>query len=499
MIEQSDIIYFLFTDRFYNGCFLNDYNLNPEDPQGYHGGDFEGIIKKLPYLKTLGVTAIWITPVYQNIEYTQDPKFRYRSYHGYWPLDFDKVDRHLYTPGTSIPDGDMRHLRVLSDELHKNGLKLVLDMVINHTGYEHHWVHERPDWFHPPGYTDDIRRYLFGLPDLDLSNPDVIDYFIHNIINWVKIGKIDGIRMDAVKHIDKPFWYHLKASLRGACPGVSIFGEAFDYNIEGVSQYQNFFDFDSMIDFPLKNIMYEDFVNEEPFTKIARPRLSDDESPGILDLDICYNNPYKLITFLDNHDSVRFMTSLLNKYGYEGDGRKTAIETYKEAFTFLFTCRGIPQLFYGDEIGLEGGIDPDNRRDMPWEIFKNNKPDKKKAPESRDIYEHIQKLIALRKENSALRHGTFLTLWVNHSIIVFLRCIEDSIVVCAFNNGRDGMEKPVVVPYWKNVNIPKRIRNIMASRETVRSSLDTGNVIVFDDEGFTMELGGKQGDIFVVS
>lgn len=498
MINQRDVIYFLFTDRFKDGDPKNDFDVDPSDPTAFHGGDFAGIIEKIPYLKNLGVTAVWITPVYQNIEDTKDPRFRNRAYHGYWPLDFNQVDRHLYSADPKIPDGDMRHLQKLARELHKNDLKLVLDMVVNHTGYEHPWQKERPDWFHPPGYEDDVRRYLFGLPDLNFSNPDVIDYFIDNIIDWVNIGEIDGIRMDAVKHIDKPFWYHLKANLRGACPQISIFGEAFDYDPNLVSHYTNYFDFDSMLDFPLKNAMYEVFAGEAPFYRIARPRLSDNETPGILDMDFKYNNPYRLITFLDNHDMPRFFTVLADHFGRDEEGLALATETYKMAFMFLLVCRGVPQLFYGDEIGMEGWNDPDNRRDMPWSVFKGNKPDAKKSARAKSIFDHLKRVIEVRQANPALQYGSVLTLWVDEYLMVFVRYIEDNVLVCAFNNGRSPMEEAIQVPYGRNANIPLRVRRIMSQKGKIHSELNNSS-LEFSKDHFTLRLDGKQGDIFKIN
>ncbi|MFP4497036.1 MAG: alpha-amylase family glycosyl hydrolase [Vulcanimicrobiota bacterium] len=499
MIDQNDIIYFVFTDRFRNGDPDNDYFVNPDDPQAYHGGDFAGIEDKIPYLKNLGVTAVWITPVYQNIKETRNEKFRHRAYHGYWPLDFEKVDRHLYSQDPDIPDGSMKHLKKLSDALHKKGIKLVLDMVVNHVGYEHPWTDEKPDWFHSEGHNDDIRKYLYGLPDLDLSNPDVIDYFIQNIIEWYKEGNIDGIRMDAVKHVDKTFWYHLKASLRGACPGVQIFGEAFYYNPEKVSLFQNFFDFDSMLDFPMKNALHEVFVNEESFFKIARPRISDFEQSGVLDQDLKYNNPYRLITFLNNHDVPRFITDLLNKFGHSGQGRKTAVKTYKMAYTFLLTCRGIPQIYYGDEIGLEGGENPDNRRDMPWDLFSGHSPDKNKVPEKYEIFQHVKNIIDTRKKNQALRFGTLITLWVDENLMIHLRFIYNNIVISAFHNGREPMKDYKSIPVEKNSHIPSRIKNILKSKKKASSICNQNNYIYFSGGEFKIKLDDKDSQVYIIN
>ena len=144
VITQSDIVYFLLTDRFCDGDPENNIDVNLGNPLAYHGGDFKGIIKKIPYLKNLGVTAIWITPVYVNIHLPEEDSW---GYHGYWTLNFEKVDQHLYSPSTETPEDSKKYIRELVDTLHNNRMKRILDIVVNHTGYNH------------PGQKDDPKHH----------------------------------------------------------------------------------------------------------------------------------------------------------------------------------------------------------------------------------------------------------------------------------------------------------------------------------------------------
>ncbi len=189
MIGQEDIIYFVLTDRFCDDGSQKNYEVNKQKPNAYHGGNFAGLITKIPYLKNLGVTAVWITPVYLNIH--EGPNGA-ESYHGYWSLDFEKVDNRLYNTKRDLPEGSKQYLKELADALHQNNLKLVLDMVVNHTGYNHPGLRGdlstpiRPYWFNPQGDPSPEKMWLFGLPDLNQSNPEVADYFVNTIIDWIE-------------------------------------------------------------------------------------------------------------------------------------------------------------------------------------------------------------------------------------------------------------------------------------------------------------------------
>ena len=191
-INSSDLIYFLMTDRFSNGDPTNDQNVRPADPQAYHGGDFQGIINKLDYIKDLGFTTIWISPVVQN---------QVGGYHGYWATDFYKTNEHF---------GSMAELRSLVDQAHAKGIKVIVDLVVNHTGQLHPWVGEAQyqNWFHPrkniANYSDQREvenGWLASLPDLNQENPEVKQYLINMAKWWIEETGIDGYRLDTVKHV----------------------------------------------------------------------------------------------------------------------------------------------------------------------------------------------------------------------------------------------------------------------------------------------------------
>src|SRR5512133_95230 len=221
-ISQQDIIYFLITDRFYgipNPAFPT---VDKKDPLAWHGGNFDGIKEKIPYLKKLGITALWITPVYLQVS---RPEHDAQPYHGYWTLDFNKVDPHLYID-KGYEHGSRKYLKDLADELHRNGIKIILDVVVNHAGYDHPGhtgIGENPTpirqgWFNSDSLSVNenlIKGELSGLPDFNLDNTDVIDYHIQSLLGWISEAGIDGIRMDTAKHVERGFWNYFKTQLRG--------------------------------------------------------------------------------------------------------------------------------------------------------------------------------------------------------------------------------------------------------------------------------------------
>ncbi|MBU0764307.1 MAG: hypothetical protein KJ607_05685 [Bacteroidetes bacterium] len=375
-ITQQDIIYFIVTDRFYaKGKSVSVAGLDRNDPQAYHGGNFNGIIEKIPYLKNLGITTLWITPVYLQIE----KRVRNRwPYHGYWTLDFNKMDPHLYT-GKKHEPGSKKYLKELTDVLHENGIKLMFDVVVNHAGYNHPGQTDaqnnptpiRSDWFNPRGLKceeDVIKGELEGLPDFNLDRIDVIDYHIQSLISWIKECGIDGIRMDTAKHVEKSFWNYFKTQIHGNFPEVTLVGEVYTYYIEELTNYQKYWGFDSLFDFPAQGAIYKCFIEGSGMTELESPFNC---GTGLLEKDTRYSNHNRLISMVDNHDMPRrFMSTILDTYNRDYE---KAVLTANLSLTFLFTARGIPQIYYGTEIGMEGYFDPDNRKDFPWhKIDKNN-------------------------------------------------------------------------------------------------------------------------------
>lgn len=239
--SNKDIIYFIMTDRFFNGDKSNDYNADKNNPRAFHGGDFKGITQKLDYIKSIGATAVWITPVVENED---------NGYHGYWAKDFYKTDPHL---------GTITDLKNLVKEAHKRNIKVIIDYVVNHTGYNTPWLTDgkHEGWFHPKkdilNY-DDINEcengWLLGLPDLNQENPQVKKYLIDNALWWIKETKIDGMRLDTVKHVPKSFWIDFSKEIKSKYPAFYLLGEVWSGNPVFLEEYKKC-GIDGLIDYPL--------------------------------------------------------------------------------------------------------------------------------------------------------------------------------------------------------------------------------------------------------
>lgn len=497
---QKDIIYFLLTDRFYNSDWENNTILSEGilgSPNRYHGGNFSGIAQKIPYLVHLGVTALWITPVYLSIgSYLgQD------GYHGYWALDFEKVDPHL----TSSRNG-REELAGLVEQLHSNGIKVILDMVVNHTGYhtpeyrKHstlpiHWFKKQEEW------------NLFGLPKLDHQQADVRDYFVNNIIDWIESTGIDAIRMDSVPHVDNEFWYYFKSYVKGKYRHIFFLGEDLDFDEDVIAEYQRKHDFDSLFDFPLRRNIIDVLIRNEDFKPprdrlgmmaIASPRLENAAGQhGVLDADTKYNNANRLVTLLDNHDlEKRVMSWALE---FSGSDSANAIKLMKYVISFQFTTRGIPQIYYGTELGAEGDQRKDGdsaiRGNMEWfKVDSKTLEPYPNYPEAASIYEHLRKLIRLRRENEALCFGYLFTLFSDFNYYVYLREFRGNTFAIALNNSW----KPGVirVDLAGNANIPGRIKQNLRTRQCLRNVFDPGQDVRYSNGYLSFELAGKTAGIF---
>ena len=243
--SSSDAMYLIMTDRFANGDSNNDEPGNQRSlPRGWHGGDFAGIEQHIDYLKSLGITTLWTTPIVSNGAMPE-------SYHGYAATDLYSTDVHF---------GTLQQYRQLSDALHAKGIKLVIDLVPNHLGLQHPWVLDppAPDWFHgtvhdhhkvktnflnlvdqhaPPDDWRDITNGWFtdAMPDLNQENPQVSRYLIQNALWWIETANLDGIRLDTFPYVSRAFWHDFHAALHQAYPHLTTVGEVFDGNAEVTS------------------------------------------------------------------------------------------------------------------------------------------------------------------------------------------------------------------------------------------------------------------------
>lgn len=409
---QNEVLYFIVTDRFANGNRRNDRDVEPANPTGYHGGDLDGVIGKLDYLKDLGVTTLWLTPWVDNDDQVLavDGK-RLWGYHGYWPKDLKQVDEHL---------GDLATVRRLVNEAHRRGLQVMQDYVVNHTGYQHPWGKARKDpaspyhgWFHQFG---DIRNWddpwqmvhgdLHGLPDWRHANPETARYLIDDAKWWVQQTGVDGLRLDAVKHVDRDFWRRFNREVRTVKPDLMLLGEVLHGDVGVCADYMRD-GFDSLFDFPLYYGITDVFARGQSARRLAGLLAQDDKYPA---------NSF-LTNFIDNHDVPRFLS-------VAGD---RGVERLQAALSFIFTIRGMPSLYYGTEAGLKGGDDPYNRPDMDWQ-----------RGEPR-LKGHIQRLAEIRRRLSPLRQGRQLEMWQDDQVFAFSRLEGTQEVIVIHNTS----EQPI--------------------------------------------------------
>lgn len=468
--STDDVIYLLMPDRFANGDTSNDDPvasrglLDRAKPRDYHGGDFQGVIDHLPYLRELGATALWLTPWYDNVNHfnTQEKYTagNQRSaagipstdYHGYGAVDFYAVEEHF---------GDLAKLQELVKTSQASGFKIIQDQVANHTGPYHPWVKAppTPTWFNgtadqhldnswqtwtiatPNPPADKLKSTLEGwfiniLPDLNQNDPEVATYLIQNSLWWVGMTGLDAIRQDTLPYVPRGYWSQWTTAVKKSYPQLTVLGEMFDAKPELVSFFQGGrrqFDgvdsgIDTLFDFPLYYAMRDVFAGKQPMTRLQQTLAADTN----------YVDARTLVTFLGLHDVGRFM----NEPGATPEGLQLA-------FTFLFTVRGTPLIYYGDEIALRGGGDPDNRRDFPggWEQDKRNAfRHAGRTAEEGAVHAHVKKLLSLRRELEPLRRGELRPLQFSGTTATFARLTPNAVTIVAFNNGAQPADLKLKLP-----------------------------------------------------
>lgn len=448
--SPDDVMYLIMPDRFANGDTANDDPpksaglLDRAKPRHFHGGDLQGVIRRLPYLRDLGVTAIWLNPFYDNTDRLNE-KEAYdgvpsTGYHGYHAEDFYAVEERF---------GDLATLRALVDAAHAHGIKVIQDQVANHTGPYHAWLKDSPTptWFNgtearhlantwqtwtlaDPSATPQMQKatlegwFIDVLPDLNQNDEDTARYIIQNTLWWIGISGLDGIRQDTLPYVPRRFWRDWMAAIKREYPRVTVVGELFDGDPSLVSFFQGGatrFDgidsgIDSLFDFPLfftlRRAFGEGKALRDVATMIARDHLYVDAS--------------RLVTFIGLHDVQRFM----NEPGATTAGLKLA-------FTALLTLRGIPLIYYGDEIAMPGGNDPDNRRDFPggWPGDTRSAFDVAgRTAAEQDVFSHVRALLSARRELDPLRRGTLLQLVANEQQWAYARLLAGRPVIVVINN-----------------------------------------------------------------
>lgn len=459
-VTSEDVIYLIMTDRFSDGDPANNAPgdapasaHNRRNPRAFHGGDLRGVINHLSYFKELGVTALWLTPWYDNwngLNNCDKPWCPNTYYHGYHAIDYYGVEDHF---------GDLATLRELVEKAHALGLKVIQDQVANHVGFQHPWVKDPPleDWFHgtpahhlrerfensallsPHANSESVRNTLDGwfsddLPDMNQEEPEVAQYEIQNALWWIGVTGIDGIRQDTIQYMPRTFIRDLSVALHRQYPKMWMVGEVFErdaaqtaFFIGGHTGWDGVnTKLDSDFDFPLWQTALDVFTNKKP-VRALRDQLK---------YDALYPDPARVTTLTNNHDTPRFMS--LEGATLEGAMLHTA---------FMLTVRGIPQLYSGEEIAMKGKEDPDNRRDFPGGFpgdTHNAFEMSKRTAEEQRMWQWTHDWIQLRREHSAIRRGRLVDLFYDDDAYAYARQDSNETLIIAVN--RSPVEKRVIIP-----------------------------------------------------
>ena len=443
-INSEDLIYLIMPDRLSNGdptndkiAGLKDQSLNRDSIYDRHGGDLKGIQNHLDYLQDLGVTALWLNPVIIN-------DMPNRTEHGYAFTDHYKIDPRI---------GGEKAYHDLSNALHQRGMKIIQDAVYNHTGLEHFLFRDMPDstWFHRwPAFTQTTYKdqvlfdpyaskkdmllmsdgwFVRQMPDVNQQNPYFAKYLIQHAIWSTEEFGLDGWRIDTYAYNDLEFMNRCNQALLNEYPNIHLFGETwvhgminqayftqnkldvpFKSNLPGVTDFQTHL-------YGILPALKESFGWTEGVNKLYTTLAS----------DIIYEDPMKHVIFLDNHDKTRFFTEINEDFA-----------KYKMGIAWLLTARGIPQLYYGNEILMKGASNPDGwvRLDFQggWKEDKQNKfTEAGRTAQENEAFNYVKAFANFRKNSSAIKTGKFMQYVPVDGVYVYFRYDENQTVMCIMN------------------------------------------------------------------
>jgi len=453
---SKDVMYLIMPDRFANGDGNNDSMPNLTEkanlnlPNGRHGGDLRGIINNLDYIQNLGATSIWLTPVNEDNE-------KVYSYHGYAQTDLYKIDGRY---------GTNEEYRELSQKLNKRNMKLVMDYVTNHWGISHWMIKDLPtkDWIHlfsdeKNGFKRsnyktttqfdinaseaDKRVALDGwfdttMPDINQKNPLVLKYLTQNAIWWIEYAELGGFRVDTYPYNDKEGMAKWAKAITDEYPKFNIVGETWLNTAGHISAWQKdsktgeAANYNSNLPSVMDFMLYDELpkaIKEKDGWNNGMNRLYNSFTSDFLYPDI--NN---VMVFFENHDTERW-NEIFN----------SDPKAYKLGLTLLSTVRGIPQIYYGSEIGMRGdknkGGDADIRRDFPggWKSDKQNALNPStQTPQQKKFYDFTQKLLNWRKGKEVIHTGKTKNFVPQNNVFVYFRYNEkETVMVVVNNNDKD--------------------------------------------------------------
>jgi alpha-amylase len=455
------VLYFVITDRWADGDLTNDADVDRAAKGTFHGGDLKGLREHLDEIAGLGATTIWITPTVKNIDgFVTGAGFPDWAYHGYWADDFTRLDPRF---------GSEADLKALVDECHRRGIKVLLDVVYNHAGYESHYIKDpkTKGWLRSEDAgtcgQDDLTQCVAGLPDFKTELPEVADFLLQAQLGWAARSGVDGFRLDTVKHVNHSFWNeHRRRTRQQLGQDFFLLGEVWGGDAQVLDPYFASDELDAGFDFGFQGSVLG-FVQGRgravAFDRYLKSR--EKVRPGHL-----------LAHFLSSHDVPGALYQL---------GGDTTL--FRLAAILEFTSVGIPVIYYGEEVARPGGDWPDNRSDMPWGD-RTILPGEGK-PRDEALRADYKRLIAIRRAHPALYRGVHEKLMAEGDLLVFLQKdpSSDDAVIVALNRG----DKPLTVQFpapegwgsgpvrdeWNGVAVPLTGGNVETTLEG-----KTGQILV---------------------
>jgi glycosidase len=439
---SDQILYFVITDRFADGDTGNNRDLQRRNPGGYHGGDLNGLTEQLDEIADLGATAIWITPVQKQIDhavYSHGPAstgtadgFEHWGFHGYWIDDFEKVEPRL---------GSEEQLKALVDAAHQRGMKVLLDVVYNHSGYSSRYTRlhtkDGQTWVRPGEgdcAADPVTCRVGGLPDFRTEVPEIRDYLLEQNIGLAKRTGIDGFRLDTYKHVEDDFWReHRERTRKQLGDDFFLLAEYWGGNYRSLDGFFANDRVNAGFDFSFKGSC-ESFVNGRGRAIAFADYLGKRHK---------VRDGYLLAHYLSSHDEPMAL--------YELGGDK---ERLKLCVALQMTVIGIPVIYYGEEVGRQGSVWPTNRKDMPWGA--RPIPPGEGVVRDESLRAYYQRLIQLRRAHPALSAGTFRAVSSDGDLLVFAKAHAGSgdAVVVAINRGAQRAQVSVPRPStWSGATV----------------------------------------------
>jgi glycosidase len=504
---EEGTLYFAFIDRLKNGDTTIDTSEGATAELGkYQGGDFEGLRQMLPYLDDLGVSILWLSNVQDNTEgaWEGDCGHTFAGYHAYWPDDPHAIEEHY---------GTEEELHALIDEAHDRGIRVIMDWVANHVHETHPWATEHPDWFNAPANCKDFTngqmnfdvipetcRFAYYLPDFDFTKPEPLFVMLDDGIDWARRLKLDGFRVDAVKHMPHSVVWNLNAAVEekiehrmaGGDERFWTVGETFDGS-PAIEAYINDTQLDGQFDFPLYWSLRGAFVGNDDLSGLLAT---------INDSDFRYTNRYAdaiMSVFLGNHDVARFMSEA----GGQGSGscfdgglqiapvvdNAWAYERMMLGWAVVFTQPGVPLIYYGDEVGMPGRSDPDNRQPLWWlaDLNQVSSVDDMASQVGGDRARMVEQIAALanaRREHPAFAAPGAIEWWTEPNVLGYARSTGDDHVLVLLN--REDFER-TLTNGLDFAGLPQGTWRDVVTGETFTSSGDS----------ISIPLGARQSRVLV--